>query len=479
MSVDVRKPDDHVAEAIDSHLGNACECPAPKVKPKDNRRKVPEPPLKSAPYTEQEKRAMKTPLSTFAQVVTPLRLIDLDLIAKKHDANKGTKKFKAEAHLKTMLFAHLSGSASLRELEIGFEVFRGEINHLGMPYAPTRTTIAYANEHRNWEYFMSVYYGMLKYVSRSVENSVGGLRRKFKFKDKLFLIDSTTIDLCHSMFDWAEFRATKGGVKVHLMLEHATCLPVWVHVTEAKHHDQKILETVDPVASLPKGSFVCMDRAYNDFEMLHLWNTRGVNFVCRAKSNMAYEVVGEREVPNPVGRPLAPGREVEAKSHVVKDQIIRLAGTKSRNDYPEELRMVTFWIEEKKGARRVSREVAFFTNNFKLSSATIAEIYKSRWQIEAFFKLIKQNLKLKSFLGTSANAVKIQVYAAMIAILLLMYLKSLCMTGWCVPHLLAVIRLTLYKHRHLLHFLNRERPNSPPKPGQRLTPFKPTMNKLF
>ena len=170
-----------------------------------------------------------------------------------------------------MIFAHLSGSASLRELEAGIEVFRGELNHFGMSCAPTRTTIAYANEHRDWRYFEGVYYGLLKHVSAAIETSTGGVERRFKFKDPLFLVDSTTIDLCHSLYDRADFRATKGGIKVHLMLEHSTCLPVWVHITEAKCHDKKILETVDPVVSLTKGSFVCMDRAYNDYEMLHLY----------------------------------------------------------------------------------------------------------------------------------------------------------------------------------------------------------------
>jgi hypothetical protein len=260
------------------------------------------------------------------------------------------------------------------------------------------------------------------------------------------------------MYDWAEFRTTKGGVKLHLMLEHDVYLPVWAHITEAKKHDQKVLETIDPILGLNKGAFVCVDRAYNDFAMLFQWSQRGINFVCRAKDNMSYNVVKTLAVPNPVGRPPVAGTEPKQTSHVVSDEIIEFASKTAKADYPEQLRVVTYWVEEEEGSNRVSREIKFLTNNFKLSPVTIAAIYQARWQIEAFFKLIKRNLKIKTFLGTSPNAVKTQLFAALITFLILRYWQAMCKTGWCIPHLLAIIRLSLHLHRSLYAWLDKPPP---------------------
>jgi hypothetical protein len=419
------------------------------------------------------KEVNRTTVSVFHQVVDHLRLIDVRSITEETGADKWSKTFTSGLHLKTMIYSHLAGSGSLRELENGMELFRGELNHLGFKEAPARSTIAYANEHRNFEFFETTYYSLSSFVSNACLNSpFGKPERKFRFKGKLYSIDSSTIDLCHSLYNWADFRTTKGGVKLHLMLEHDTYLPVWAYISPAKNHDQKILETIDPVAGLAKGSFVVMDRAYNDYLMLHLWSDRNINFVCRAKDNMRYNVVKSLPVPNPVGRPplhndLSNEDDASLKSHVISDEIIELASTKGKADYPEQLRMVTFWAvpEDKSSKNRQSRVMRFFTNNFTLSSKTIAEIYKARWSIEAFFKLIKSNLKVKTFLGTSANAVKIQLYCAMITVLILRYMQALCRCGWCIPHMLAVIRLSLHLHRCLHAWLEREYIDPPPKRG--------------
>jgi transposase len=251
-------------------------------------------------------------------------------------------------------------------------------------------------------------------------------------------------------------------------------------ITNAKDHDQKVLETIDPVQGLPKGSFVVADRAYNAYGMLGVWNERGINFVLRAKDNMAYEVVKDLDVPKKVVRPSTKADEEKpVESHVVKDQIIRFTGKKAGADYPGTLRMVTYWVEENEGSKRCGREMRFITNNLSLSPKTIAECYKSRWVIEAFFKTIKQHLKLKAFLGTSANAVKIQVYSALITMVLLEFLAAMSKRGWRVSHLLAIIRLSLYLHRDLKFFLDWERPNAPLKPGIPPPQRPPTQNKLF
>jgi hypothetical protein len=421
--------------------------------------------LIQTPLTKEEKAELKAMVPVFGQAIEVLKLVDLGKIAAKHDANKWCKRFDASSHLSVNIFSHFAGASSLRELENGIETFRGDLNKVGVKYAPSRSTLSYANANRPYEYFEEVFYTLLRTVENQCQHAIGGLKRRFKFKANLYSIDATVIDLTHSMFNWALYRATKGGVKLHLMLEHDTFCPVWAFITNAREHDQKVLETVDPVRGLPKGSFVVADRAYNDYAMLNLWNERKINFVCRAKDNMAYEVVKEIPVPNKVGRPLSPDKERPAESHVVRDVLVKLTGKRAKADYPGVLRAVTFWVEEDEGSRHNSREMTFFTNNMTLSPVTIAAIYKSRWHIEAFFRLIKQKLKIKSFLGTSPNAVKSQLFCALICILILRFLQAMCTTGWSVSHLLSLIRLTLFLHLNLRFYLNLARPNAPPKPG--------------
>jgi hypothetical protein len=414
--------------------------------------------------TEEEKNEMKSTTYIFKQVLDVLKLVDLRKIASDCGVDKYYKKYNSITHLKILIYAQLASTGSLREIENGLEA-QGNLKSLGIYTIPNRSTMSHANREMSSEFFEKSFYAVSKAVQAQCHNPLGGLKRKVKFKAPLYSIDSTIIDLTLSLYNWALYKQTKGGVKLHTMLENDVFLPVWAYVSNAKDHDQKVLETVDPVRGLPKGAFVVMDRAYNDYAMLNLWNKRGINFVCRAKENMAYEVVEELKVPNPVGRPPSPGKEEKPKSHVVRDQIIRLTGKKSLDNYPGKLRAVTFWVEEDKNSKRNSREMTFFTNNFDYSPVTIADCYACRWQIEAFFKLIKQKLRVKSFLGTNTNAVATQLYCALITAMLLRFLQAMCTRGWCVSHLLGLVRLTLSRHIDLMRFLNRQRPNAPPKPG--------------
>jgi hypothetical protein len=426
-------------------------------------------PIDRAAVDTARKDKDKHHMSAFAQTCEIFNLIDIDKIIAEAGTDKWFKKFNTRQHLVTMLYSQIAGANSLRELENGLEIFRGEINHFGLDFIPGRTTIAYANEHRDYTVFESIYNEMLRVVLPVCSRSKHGApESNFKFDAKLYSIDSTVIDLCHDLFDWAAYRKTKGGVKVHVMLDNRAYLPVWAHISEAKHHDQKILETIDPVRGLTKGSVVCIDRAYNDYAMLNLWDEREITFVCRAKDNMSYTVIEDRPVPNSVGRPpISPKGEEQQQSHVISDQIVKLANPKAQLDYPKQLRMVTFWVEEKSNSRLTNRQMKFFTNNFKYSSATIADLYKSRWQIETFFRHMKSNLSIKSFLGTSANAVKTQVYVALIAFLLIRYLQATTKVSWCFSHLLATVRLILHVHRDLIRWLDRKRFDH--LPGQRMT----------
>jgi hypothetical protein len=260
------------------------------------------------------------------------------------------------------------------------------------------------------------------------------------------------------MYDWALYRTSKGGVKIHTMLDHDSYLPVWAYISNANEHDQKVIETIDPISGLTSGAFVTMDRAYVDFKMLYRWDSKGINYVLRAKDGMNYAVESDLEIPEGVGKP-KDGEQ--PRYYVISDQIISLTGQYTRNYYPKPLRLVTYWIDgndesnkKNKNSNRRSREVKFITNNLQLTASDIAAIYKNRWLIEAFFKLIKRNLKVKSFLGTSANAVKIQIYTALISIVLLRCMQASLTKNMCIPHLLQLLRSSLYLYIHMVDWIN-------------------------
>jgi hypothetical protein len=204
-------------------------------------------------YTPSEKKAMKAPVSTFAQLTRIVHSAGLNPLVEEFEADKWTKRFGAIQHLDVMIYSQVAHISSLRGLSYGLELYRSELNHLGLPFPPGHSTIAYANEHRDWRFFEAAFKQTLSFARNAIENPVGGLKRAFKFKDKSYSIDSTTIDLCQSMYDWATFRTTKGGVKVHIVLENDTFLPVWAWISEAVRHDKVIFDMLDPVRGLPRG----------------------------------------------------------------------------------------------------------------------------------------------------------------------------------------------------------------------------------
>ncbi|MGA8815085.1 MAG: IS4 family transposase [Candidatus Sulfotelmatobacter sp.] len=334
-------------------------------------------------------------------------------------SEKGAKGFTCWGQFVAMLFCQLGQARSLREICGGLSSCLGKLKHLGINAAPSRSTLSYANEKRPWQLYEKVFYQLLG-ICRPIAPG-----KKFRFKNKLYSLDASVIDLCATLFDWATFRRTKGAVKLHLLLDHDGYLPVFANITEGSVHEINIAKSL----SFPKGSIVVCDKGYTDFSLFAGWNGEGAYFVTRQKENADYEVVEERPVPK--------GRDI------LKDQIIVLTGRLSKKRYPHRLRRIEAWDLES------GETVVLLTNHLTFGATTIAAAYKDRWQIEIFFKTIKQNLRIKTFVGTSANALKTQIWTALIAILLLKYLKFRSSFGWSISNLVAMLRYNLFTYRDL------------------------------
>ena len=369
---------------------------------------------------------MKKVCSMFSQLLPLIPRREFDRALRESGGEKGAKGFSSWDQCVAMLFCQLGRAHSLREICGGLASCAGKVVHLGMMKAPSRSTLSYANENRSCRTYELLFYAMVKQFSAEFQG-----RHKFRFKNKLLSLDATVIDLSLAMYDWAHFRRTKGAVKLHLQLDHDGYMPCFAVITDGKTHEVKVARGM----SFQAGTIVVFDRGYTDFGWWAQLSRDKVFFVTRPKGNVACEVVAEHAVP--------PGKQV------LQDQSIRFTTPKAKQDHPELLRRVTLWDEAS------GKKIQFLTNNFKLSSATIAAIYKDRWEIELFFKAIKQNLKIKTFLGTTANAVMTQIWTALIAMLLLKYLKHKAKFHWSLSNLLALLRMSLFSHRDLYEWLER------------------------
>lgn len=367
---------------------------------------------------------MKASCSMFSQILKLIPRIDFERLVKETGAEVRSKGLSSWSQFVAMLFCQLGRAHSLREIEGGLKSCEGKLAHLGIE-APARSSLSYANRHRPWQLFERVFYGLYGTVAARV---VG--KRKFRFKNKLVSIDSTVIDLCLSMYDWAKFRRTKGAVKLHLVLDHDGYLPCFGIVTDGAMHDVKVAQGID----FAPGTLVVDDRGYNDYRLFAKWSERGVFFVTRMKDNAAFEVVEAREPPQNRG--------------ILCDQTVRLSGAGAAQKCPYPLRRIEAVRED------TGETLVFLTNHLRLGASTVAAIYKDRWQIELFFKALKQNLKIKTFVGTSANAVKTQIWAALISMLLLRYLQLASRFGWSLSNLVALLRMNLFTHRDLSAWLD-------------------------
>jgi hypothetical protein len=361
----------------------------------------------------------------FSQVLKLIPRIEFERIVKETRAEYRSKGLSSWSQFVAMLFCQLGRAHSLREIEGGLKSCEGKLAHLGIE-APVRSSLSYANKHRPWQLFERVFYGLFEKVSAKVTG-----KRKFRFKNKLVSLDSTTIDLCLSMYDWARFCRTKGAVKLHLVLDHDGYLPRFAVITDGKVHDVAVAQQM----SFAPGTIVVEDRGYTDYELYAKWIETGVYFVSRLRKNAVYEIVEQRDVPH--------------AGHILKDQIIRLNGKHAHERCPHLLRRVEALRED------TGEVLVFVTNHHRLAASTIAAVYKDRWQIELFFKALKQNLKIKTFIGTSANAVKTQIWTALISMLLVRYLQLSSRFAWSLANLVALLRMNLFTHRDLMLWLDQ------------------------
>jgi hypothetical protein len=341
----------------------------------------------------------------------------------KTKAERHARGFASWDHFVAMLFCHLADAQSLREIVGGLASCEGRLEQLGIE-APKRSTLSYANKHRPWELFRDVFYKASERCRAEL-----GQKTKFRFKNRLLSIDSSVVTLCAEMFPWATWSRQKGAVKLHLTLDHAGYLPEAMVITTGKYSEL----TVAQRRRYARGTILVMDRGFADFAWFDQLDESGVFFVTRKKKGTPYRVIQS----NPV----------VAGKNLVSDELIELTGRRSQKRYPKQLRLVTLVTAE-------GEQLEFLTNHVGLAASTIADIYKDRWQIEIFFKLLKQNLRIKTFVGTSANAVWIQIWTALIAMLLIKFLQLKARFGWSYSNLVYFLRMNLLVYRDLFVWLN-------------------------
>jgi len=379
--------------------------------------------------------------SIFSQILQLISRTGFDGAVRRHQAERHARGFSSWGQFVAMLFCQLGAAKSLREICGGLAATEGKLRHLGLPQAPPRSTLAYANGHRPWQLYEDVFHQVLNQCRAVAAHHPSGQWRKFRFKHKLLSMDATVIDLCASVFDWARFRRTKGAVKLHLLLDHDGFLPCYAVITEGKQHEVRVARQW----SFEPGTLLVMDRGYNDYAWFVDLSQQGVFFVTRLKDNAAYIVVENRPLPHRKG--------------LLRDQVICFY-QQARDGQECYFRRIEFYDEEQ------DRVLVFVTNHLTLAAATVAEVYKQRWQIELFFKALKQSLRIKTFVGTSANALKTQIWAALIAMLLIKYLHLKATFGWSLSNLVALLRQQLFVYRDLWHWIDH--PFQAPEPPESL-----------
>jgi hypothetical protein len=378
--------------------------------------------------------------SLFNQLLHHFPRTEFGALVKETKAERHARGFTCWGQFVAMLFCHLSHADSLRLICNGLKCCLGKLKHLGISEAPSKSGLSYANQKRPAALFQQLFWKTLeRFRSQSM---LGPSQKPFRFKNKLLLLDSTTISLCLSLFPWAQFKKVKGGVKAHVLLDHDDYMPRFIDFTGAFHSDVQAAHLL-PVQ---RGSIIVMDRAYIDYDLWAKWITQGMFFVTRLRHDLKIKIIEERSVPK--------------NRSIRRDQLISLSSLQGQKECPFPLRRVEVWNPEKQ------ETIVLLTNHLTFGASTIADIYRQRWQIEVFFKTLKQNLKIKTFVGTSENALRIQIWTALIAMLLLRWLHFLSKRNWSFSNLAALLRMNLFTYRDLKDWLSDPLDTPPLQPQQ-------------
>lgn len=371
-------------------------------------------------------------VTLFCQILQLIPRPVFHSIVAKYQTDKHSKGINSWTHLVSMLFCHFAKANSVRDISNGLRSITGNANHLGLQKKiPSRSSVSYINGHRDWQMFREVYIQLKEYLQKDGKHLQ---RKQFHFIDrKIYMLDSTIINLCLKIFSWATYRNQKGAIKLHTMLDYDGCLPSYVFMTAASQSDVRHSRYMP----LPSHSVIVMDRGYQSFKMFWDWTQQDIFFVTRLKERINYTSLAENELTS------------EESGNILKDEIIELVEESSKNEYPGQLRRVAVYDTEQK------RTIIILTNNFSWTADTVAELYKQRWSIEIFFKELKQHLKIKSFIGTNENAMWIQIWTAMITMLLLRYMKEKAKYAWNLSNLIAFIRINLFVKMNLQFWLDK------------------------
>jgi hypothetical protein len=369
--------------------------------------------------------------SIFSQILKLVPRQEFEVAVKEHRAERHARGFSSWTQIIAMMFCQLRHAQSLREITGGLAACGGKLRHLGVDEPPKRSSLGYANEHRPWQLYETVFYKVLA----RCQSEAKALRRKFRFRHKLLSLDSTLIPLCLSVFDWARYKRAKGAVKLHMILDHDGYLPSYAVITEGRTADTTAAKRM----TFAPDTMLVFDRGYADHNWWLQLTRQKVHFVTRLKDSVEYGIVGQLTVPE--------GKDI------LRDEVILLC---SQQDIGPEacLRRIEIRVEEK------NETMVFVTNNMKLAASTIAAIYKERWQIELFFKALRQSMKIKTFVGTSENAVQTQIWTALIAMLLVKSLQMKSSFNWSLSNLVALLRQQLFVYRDPVHMAEYSFPAS-------------------
>jgi hypothetical protein len=368
--------------------------------------------------------------SIFSQLLQLFPRLEFEAAVKKHKANRHSRGFHCWTQFIAMLFCHLGRAQSLREICGGLSATVGKLKHLGLDGAPCKSTLAYANQHRPWELFRTVFLELLQRCQQVARAE----KKHFRFKNPLIVLDSTVIQLALSMFDWAVYQREKGAAKIHLVREHHGLLPQFAVITEGKGSDLTVARSMKFAA----GTILVFDRGYQDYKWFERLTQDKVFFVTRLRCHAHIEILKQRPIVS--------------NGTIVRDQDVRIGSQRYRMQ--QTMRLIESLDPE------TGQSIILITNHFRLAASTLAEVYEQRWQIEVFFRALKQNLRVKTFVGTSVNAVHIQIWTALIAILLLKYLHMRSTYQWSFSNLVALLRQQLFIYRDLWAWINS--PYQPP-----------------